>query len=432
MKILLTFLLLHTLVIAAYSQKDSDIVVTEDVALSEAEEISTPPPPPPPGFTSPFKTINDWLTHLCNTEKPQTQNAIYEFGFYRSQGQYIVYLISKNNPINSDKKFKEFGPFYFGVPAQEHIGMNYKQYQHVQDSLFSQIKEFTKTEKFKHSFLAKSQAIVANMDEVIWANDALKKNPELKRWRDMVLAAIDYNEKDKEGWVIDGKDINAEMNESEKKKAETNFYLGNKAKLQKMFSKATERELYSGDISFNNYIKQKTGYDIDIFADARKRADEILKQNKITNDQEMRDAIAMQNVYSKNANDQQKSVALDKLIQEYRSKKFEELKRQTAAQKHSFYSKDIAIVKSPDGKFSLRLNEFGADEANASTSIYLNIEGRGGVGIYGVKGTNLTIKVEWKDNHTVVIETQKDYQSNMQLHQVQNKDDLIKIEYVEK
>src|SRR5579875_816782 len=215
MRILLTFLIIHILVMTAHAQKDSDIVVRETVTLSEVDEVITPPPPPPPGFTSPYKTINEWLTHLCNTEKPdEAQNAIYEFGFYQSQNQYIVYLRSNDDVINPDKKSKEFGPFYFGVSAEAHTSMNYNQYQQVQDSLFSQIKAFTTTEKFKHSFLAQSQAIIANMNEVIWANDALKKNPELKRLYDMLLAAIDYNyEKNKDGWVIDRKDINAEVKE---------------------------------------------------------------------------------------------------------------------------------------------------------------------------------------------------------------------------
>ncbi len=51
---------------------DAGKVVVQDVVI---EDVVDDVPPPPPHLTSNFKTLQDWLFNICDTEKPEKSIA---------------------------------------------------------------------------------------------------------------------------------------------------------------------------------------------------------------------------------------------------------------------------------------------------------------------------------------------------------------------
>lgn len=98
----------------------------------------------------------------------------------------------------------------------------------------------------------------------------------------------------------------------------------------------------------------------------------------------------------------------------------------------SYYHKVVSESKSPDGKRTLTLNEYGADTINCHTQVSLEFYS-GGAGVYAVQGRNLDIKTWWKDNKTIVIETRKEYLApHQKRNKIQRFSDIIRVVYIEK
>ena len=104
-------------------------------------------------------------------------------------------------------------------------------------------------------------------------------------------------------------------------------------------------------------------------------------------------------------------------------------KRRTK-QRDDYFSNQLLKISSPDDKRTLTLTESGTDENNCSTQILIDFEG-GGAGVYAAKGINLSIKTFWKDNQTIVVETKKTYLVLQKWEQVQDYQDIIRVEYIE-
>jgi len=85
---------------------------------------------------------------------------------------------------------------------------------------------------------------------------------------------------------------------------------------------------------------------------------------------------------------------------------------------------------SPDGKRKLRVVQW-SDGKHASTYVAVHFPTASG-GVYGTSGIRTDIKARWKDNSTIVIETEKEYEANTQNKQVRSCDDIITIEYIER
>ena len=129
------------------------------------------PGPPPPNFTSQFKTIEEWLFSICDSEKPKKSITTYKFGLFEGENDYTLCLtgISTKELSQTHTRTKiDFAPadMYFSVPAAEFNNLARKQ---VLERLTSQLKEFTTTNKFKQSFLAEAKSIVTEWNgEIVW------------------------------------------------------------------------------------------------------------------------------------------------------------------------------------------------------------------------------------------------------------------------
>jgi hypothetical protein len=99
--------------------------------------------------------------------------------------------------------------------------------------------------------------------------------------------------------------------------------------------------------------------------------------------------------------------------------------------------KDIGFINrlqtsySPNKKYNFTVTEYGIDSTDAVTQVLVNFK-HAALGAYAVSGLNKKLKVYWKGNSTIVIETLKSYKPTQRLPQVGSFDDIIKIEYFEK
>lgn len=151
------------------NKKDSDSleVKTEYGVISEqVEEVS----PPPPGLTTKFKTLQEWIINICDTEKPEKSITTYNFGLFESPDDYTICLVGINKYDQGQDSVTriDFEPsgMYYPLTKSENKNLTREQ---VQDKLTSLLKNFIKTDKFKNSFLAKAHFITVDFYGTIWS-----------------------------------------------------------------------------------------------------------------------------------------------------------------------------------------------------------------------------------------------------------------------
>lgn len=121
--------------------------------------------PPPPDLKPTFKTMEDWLFNVIDTEKPQKPIANYAIGLFESQNDRILFLIGLNKYGNNEKV--DFKPLnmYLLLSKTEYKDLTR---EGLLDKLTTQLKDFTKTKKFETSFLAHSNSIMLS-GKTIWS-----------------------------------------------------------------------------------------------------------------------------------------------------------------------------------------------------------------------------------------------------------------------
>ena len=132
-----------------------------------------PPPPPPPEYTSPFKTLEEWLNYLCETNQPEKNITEYNFSVYGSIQAGIKFLcligINRYYPepdVTEERiEFKPARHMFFTLPE---VYADLSQ-QQLRQRLANELKEFTKSTKFHGSFLSKAKVITNNYEDTIWS-----------------------------------------------------------------------------------------------------------------------------------------------------------------------------------------------------------------------------------------------------------------------
>lgn len=127
----------------------------------------------PAHINSKFKTVQEWLNNICDNAKPEKsiQKFNINIAFSESSGDYIIFLWGVNTYNESKNRSVtkiEFEPsnMYFKLAKKEYDNVTREQ---VQNKLTSQLKDFTKTEKFRSSYLTKADAIILEFSgEAIW------------------------------------------------------------------------------------------------------------------------------------------------------------------------------------------------------------------------------------------------------------------------
>jgi hypothetical protein len=260
-----------------------------------------------------------------------------------------------------------------------------------------------------------------------------EKQSELKRYKDILLATLDYHIERSKGTNFSEFDPVAHFQQL-KEQTEENFQKGRLSRLKQWLRDMTEEQRETGDLSFGRYIKKKTGYDIDIFGRYQKRIDNIIERKRIKTENEYRDVMAMvDNLCHQTPVDKSKIDLLNNLLIDFEDKisgTKTTKSRQGSYKKEKYFFNQLSESLSPDSKRLLSLAESGTDENNCSPQVAITFENSGS-GVYAVNGMNLGIKTYWKDNNTIVIETKKSFVAHQRWEQVQNFQDIVKVVYLE-
>ena len=283
-----------------------------------------------------------------------------------------------------------------------------------------------------------------------------EKNSELQRYRDILLATIDYL-LDRFGgsFVVDQLDMTAEFYTQQKAQTLKNYKQRRLDRLQQRLKSLTKALQNEVDLNFATHIKEKTGFELDLFEDLKKRVDHILTLNEIRSEQELYDISTWLRYRQQESADGEVVDKLKVLLSNYHNRTHDTAKSGVARKRKSGYSETVSrevkgdietititistgpkpkhweeqVVVSPDGKRRLRITQSG-DKHSASTCVVLEFPNSSG-GIYGIQGIRPDVKAFWKDNHTVVIETKKEYETGMLHRKVSSYGDVIAIEYIE-
>lgn len=150
-----------------------------------------------------------------------------------------------------------------------------------------------------------------------------EKQAELSKYKDLVLATIDY--------YLDFKEMqfkNADFDSTEhyqqlKIQTEEHFQKGSLTRLKQLFKDLTEMQVECGDLKFNQYLKDKTKYEVEIFNSYFQRVDKVIEKGKITTDKQFYDInIMIVQLCQTEPIDTEKIYVLNKLIGEYEQCKF--------------------------------------------------------------------------------------------------------------
>lgn len=128
-------------------------------------------PPFGPMSTSKFKNVNEWLTNICEDEKPAQPIGNFKIGLFESPDENILYLVGTNETEEENVTHItiDFEPEekFFLLPKDEYNIL-------TRDGLLKKVvldlKNFTKTEQFKTSFITEAANLIfESTGEIIWA-----------------------------------------------------------------------------------------------------------------------------------------------------------------------------------------------------------------------------------------------------------------------
>ena len=277
-----------------------------------------------------------------------------------------------------------------------------------------------------------------------------QKQIELQRYKVILPATLDYLEECLGGsFVLDQIDPVKEYYQQQKTQTEKYFRQGRLDRLQQQLARLTKGLHSRPGLNLASYIKEKTGYDIDIFEDLIKSVAVIVAQNEIRSQSELNAIGTMLHFYEETAANGKEVEQLKSFLDNYSKRTCETSGKTKGAYseinnrvekdvmeevtvristgpKHKHFEEKEEI--SPDGKRQLRVIQSG-DGKHASTYVEIIFPAASGQ-VYGMSGIH-DVKAFWKHNSTIVIETSKNYSANTQHRQVRSFDDVISIEYVE-
>lgn len=111
-----------------------------------------------------------------------------------------------------------------------------------------------------------------------------EKQEELLKYRDLILATLDYYIDNKVMQIKTVDFDSIEHYKGLKSQTEEHYQKGRLTKLKQWFRAFTEMYVETGNLKFNNYLQEKTKYKIDIFKSYFQRVDKIIERGKITTD----------------------------------------------------------------------------------------------------------------------------------------------------
>ncbi len=152
------------------------------------------------------------------------------------------------------------------------------------------------------------------------------KTEELTKYRALVLAAIDYEITLYKNLPLQAFDPLPHL-ESLKKQTEEHYAEGRLAVLQKWYHDLTEGIREGRAFKFNFFVKERTGYTIDIFKEHFDKVEKLIVKGKITTDSQFYDVNTMVDYLSQTKPvDKKKIAVLNNLLITYQQKKLKKHK----------------------------------------------------------------------------------------------------------
>ena len=294
------------------------------------------------------------------------------------------------------------------------------------------------------------------------------KQIELEKNRTLLFAVLDYHlEYYTASMVFDHWDPAADYYLQQKQQTDRDYQESKLDILQQRLSQFIKHSAERIDLKFESYIKERTGYEIDIFENFRLDVAAIATKRKIENAEELKVVELMIRVYESRPAGQENTEILVALVDEFA--KYKNLSKEISesmltegryvtiqvqapppfsesmvvaetasrsislndAEYAAFQSKNglLSEVPSPDGIRRIMTRTNGI-EKNALTEVSIVLKG-GSECIYCARGSRLPIKAYWKDNSTLVIRTKKSYEIEIKHNKVSSFDDVVRIEYIE-
>jgi len=130
--------------------------------------------PPPPNYLYKYQRIEDWLTAICNNSKPLKKISSYNIGLFESDENIFLTFVGTNTKTLDKYHIETHIDF---IPADTYFKLSKPVYNNltrdaILNKLILEIIEFTKTQKFKRSFLAASNEIIfETTGKVIWKKE---------------------------------------------------------------------------------------------------------------------------------------------------------------------------------------------------------------------------------------------------------------------
>lgn len=157
-----------------------------------------------------------------------------------------------------------------------------------------------------------------------------EKQEELQKYRDLVLATIDYYLEIKELHFKMPDFDSIEHFEGLKVQTIEHFQKGRLTKLKQWFRELTEMPLETGDLRFNKYLQDKTKYEIDIFKSYFQRVDKVIEKGKITTDNQFYDiGVMVDQLCQTEPVDNKKIEILNRLLFDYEQRQTQKTRKPT-------------------------------------------------------------------------------------------------------
>lgn len=210
----------------------------------------------------------------------------------------------------------------------------------------------------------------------------------------------------------------------------------------------TDRFRDMQDLMFFSYIKEKTGVELNFFANLQAQIDRIIERGTVENHEDLAAVFAQFALWKQTSVEPEKDTLLKNMLSKHAAQKrgtntetghSEVIRREildgeevVTVRVHSGPKRanfEEQVIVSPDGKRSLYVNQYNPDGRYPTTSVNISFPTSSG-GIYQTQGVHPGVKAYWKDNNTVVIETSKELVADLQYHSLRSFDDTITVEYV--
>lgn len=271
---------------------------------------------------------------------------------------------------------------------------------------------------------------------------------ELEKNKSLIDASLNFLMLYNTGNILfDGEDSDKSYYESQQAQAEKYFKTKNLNKLEQLLSELIRHLQHKPkpNLNFKTYIKEHTGYDLDILAEYRKSFEEVMAKGRIDTEKEGNDLCLM--LSHLGIDEKEMIETYTPILMDFHERQMARIEASPDLKKkydehHEVVEEDGETIEifysggkpshhhrreavAPNGKFSLSITE-RADKHHSSTSIQIDLENFG-CSLYSVNGIHPEINAFWKDNYTIVIET-KGYQSERMYKKIELYGNVFTIE----